>query len=101
MYLYGTGADTGCGVYATTSSANLMVDHVKVENWGYHGMHLLSSNYLTLWNNWCIANIRNGMLLDTIDNSKIVNNIITTNTRHGLELDDSTYNVIQMTAPIT
>jgi parallel beta-helix repeat protein len=95
LQLYGTGADTGCGVYATTSCANLMVDHVKCDNWGYHGIHVISSNYITLWNNWCLLNLRNGCLLDTVDNGKIVNNIFTTNTRHGLELDDSSYNLIQ------
>jgi parallel beta-helix repeat protein len=95
LQLYGTGADTGSGVYATTSSANWMVDHVKADNWGYHGIQLLTSNYVTLWNNWCITNIRNGMLLDTCDNAQIVNNVVTTNTRHGIELDDCTYCTIQ------
>jgi parallel beta-helix repeat protein len=95
LQLYGTGADTGSGVYATTSCANLMVDHVKCDNWGYHGIHIISSNYITLWNNWCLLNLRNGMLLDTCDNAQIVNNVVTTNTRHGIELDDSTYCTIQ------
>jgi parallel beta-helix repeat protein len=95
LYLYGTGADTGSGVYATTNSANLYVDHVKIENWGYHGIHIINCTQINLSQNWVFNNIRNGLLLDTCDNASVTQNMITTNTRHGIELDDCSYGLIR------
>jgi hypothetical protein len=92
LYLYGTGADTGSGIYALTTSTGLMLDRVVCENWGYHGLHIVSSDYPRVSSCNFDSNIRNGILLDTVDHGTFRANHVLTNTRHGVELDDCTLN---------
>jgi parallel beta-helix repeat protein len=93
-YLYGTGAGTGSGIYATTTCTDLTIDHMICENWGYHGIHVINSDYALLFANKSVSNIRSGVLLDTVDYSRVLGNKILTNTRHGLEMDDCNYNLV-------
>jgi parallel beta-helix repeat protein len=81
MYLYGTGADTGSGIYGTTSCTYLTLYRMRSDNWGYHGLHVISSNYPRIYDSQFVLNIRNGILLDTVDSGQIRGNIITTNQR--------------------
>ena len=94
MWLYGTGAGTGSGVYATTTCTDLQLDHLICENWGYYGVHVINCSYIKLLNNQFISNIYNGVLLDTVNYGRILNNKINTNIRHGIALDDCNYNLI-------
>lgn len=94
LYLYGTGADTGCGIYTTTTCTDLAVDRVRCENWGYHGIYVDNSNYIKVLYCLLVSNIRNGLNLDTVDYSLIKGCKINTNTRHGIWMDDSSYNIV-------
>lgn len=94
LYLYGTGADAGSGVYATTTATNLTVEDCIIENWGYHGIYINASDYPVIKHNQIISNIRNGMYLLEVNFGRIIGNKINTNTRHGCELLACDANVI-------
>jgi len=94
LYLYGTGADMGSGIYALTTSTGLTVDHCIIENWGYHGILIESSAYPRILDNQVISNIRNGLNMDTVTYGLIRGNKINTNTRHGIWMDDCSYNIL-------
>ena len=94
LLLNGTGAGTGSGIYGLTTSTGLTVDHCVITNFGYHGIHVASSNYPLLTNNYIYSNIRNGLNLDTVNYGRVLGNRVVTNTRHGAWLQDSSYNLV-------
>jgi parallel beta-helix repeat protein len=94
MYLYGTGADTGCGVDATTTATDLTLLRLKVANHGGHGVQVINSDYPKILGCTIISNILSGLVFDTVDYGKILGCKINTNTQNGIIIGDSSYNLV-------
>lgn len=91
MYLYGTGADTGKGIDATTTCTGLKIINCKIENWGTIGVEVDNSDYIILFDNIITGNITDGVDLDTCDYARVLANDISINTGHGLSMDDCSH----------